>query len=1322
MAGKDYPIEGGYTSEDDKKLATDIADQILAGMGGKGKSKPITIKVGEFSKDFTKEFDKVDKIIAKRVKEIQKKVQNYTSNIKPDISGIKVFPKNQDKIDDAVSRARKKYGLSLNQEDSFEKQYTEHFKILGRLSEVKESRKAVKGIWDEEKTIATARTTIDLLKEQIDLEKKLLEINRQVNKYLPKSERVSDISEFEIENSEALLKQTPNALGTELLKQTEAAKKSIRKALSEYEKSSNELIAKGQFPENFEMPDLSQKFIEAEQAASEYLKTLGLIKEKSSAKELDVKRADKLLKENSNVDSLYKEISDIEAAASIAKDYFGALPADTQKRLGELTAIIEHLTQGNIASLPINEDGYNPVQAALDEIKSMDDTNPIFKTYQKISDALKVLGSSATEANGPVNDIKESLNSVEPNGNTEGQIKSTTEAFKELTAAEKEEAQVNPGGTGNVETSVNGISEIDKKTEAIEKLTEAKKEQNLVDQAKSKVDESRTNNIKEINQETSSLNELTEAKKEQKKIETPPTKSGLSNTSVPGAGSNSLEAEIDSAQKLAKVVSDITNNVEEKTNAFKTEQAIVTPILEGETSSAKSLSDQISLVKDSVESISSIKTSSKNPLEKIDSGVNSIDLERLEKLAGLSERLSASLSGIDTVKLPTAGRTGIVSDSDASAESAERVAKLNAEALKSKQSAAQLEAQTLAAEEKAYQEMERHEKAKIEREKAALSLAEQKRKIEAAAVAEQEKQRQIAIQSSEAEKSKAAELALQKELLYLDQQQAEYERLRSQYAKEGIDQAKSITAAIRNQEKAYNDMWLAAEKDSDKVWSYSQKKYKSAKTGGETGFFVDKPTNLDELQKAMRGLAMATSGILPESIKFNEQTKRMGFEAKNAAGDIQKYTVSLNHGSNELLLFQTQTVQAKSATQEFTNFVGTSAKKVLSYVFSFGSFYALWARLREGVGIIKEIDDSMTELKKVSDETAVTYEKFQKQAGEAGRKVAQSTSDMIQASADWKKMGYDLQESLTLASASSLYVNVGDNIDMAESTSDLISIMKAFKKNANDAIGIVDRLNAVSNNFAVTSKDLGNILNHSSSSLAAANTSLDKTIAMGAAMNEVLQDSSIAGSTLKVLSMRLRGAKVDLEAAGESTEGMAASTSKLRDKILALTNVDGTGGFDIMKDENTFKDIYDQMDGIAAKWKQMDDISRAGLLELIAGKNRAQGVSALLNNWSEAEAILQTSLTATGSAEAENEKYLESISGKVNQLKAQYQELWQATIDDDKIKFFVDLATSVTKLATDIGGLIPVVISLGAAFAGIKFAGKIFRLRDNECALLINAA
>ena len=79
-------------------------------------------------------------------------------------------------------------------------------------------------------------------------------------------------------------------------------------------------------------------------------------------------------------------------------------------------------------------------------------------------------------------------------------------------------------------------------------------------------------------------------------------------------------------------------------------------------------------------------------------------------------------------------------------------------------------------------------------------------------------------------------------------------------------------------------------------------------------------------------------------------------------------------------------------------------------------------------------------------------------------------------------------------------------------------------------------------------------------------------------------------TAFKTISMRIRGAKTELEEAGLETDGMVESTAKLREEILALTNVD------IMENDNTFKSTYQIMDELAAKWQDLSDIQQANSL------------------------------------------------------------------------------------------------------------------------------
>ena len=80
----------------------------------------------------------------------------------------------------------------------------------------------------------------------------------------------------------------------------------------------------------------------------------------------------------------------------------------------------------------------------------------------------------------------------------------------------------------------------------------------------------------------------------------------------------------------------------------------------------------------------------------------------------------------------------------------------------------------------------------------------------------------------------------------------------------------------------------------------------------------------------------------------------------------------------------------------------------------------------------------------------------------------------------------------------------------------------------------------------------------------------------------------------RTVSARLRGSETELKEMGEDTDGLVTSTSKLQALVKGIT------GFDIMKDKDTYKDIYDIVLGIGEKWKDLSDINRASLLEALA--------------------------------------------------------------------------------------------------------------------------
>ena len=207
----------------------------------------------------------------------------------------------------------------------------------------------------------------------------------------------------------------------------------------------------------------------------------------------------------------------------------------------------------------------------------------------------------------------------------------------------------------------------------------------------------------------------------------------------------------------------------------------------------------------------------------------------------------------------------------------------------------------------------------------------------------------------------------------------------------------------------------------------------------------------------------------------------------------------------------------------------------------------------------------------------------------------------------------------------------------------------------------------------------------------AANNTMDESIALITAANTVVQDPTVVGTAFKTISMRIRGAKTELEEAGLETEGMVESTATLRSEILALS------GVDIMENANEFKSTYKIMDELARKWGDLSDIQQATVTELIAGKRQGNIVSSLMTNFDTAREALDTSMNSAGSAMAEHEKWMQSVEAGINKVKAAWQSLSQSFLKSDFLRGLLGTASNLLDVfskLTDTFGALPTLATL----------------------------
>ena len=162
---------------------------------------------------------------------------------------------------------------------------------------------------------------------------------------------------------------------------------------------------------------------------------------------------------------------------------------------------------------------------------------------------------------------------------------------------------------------------------------------------------------------------------------------------------------------------------------------------------------------------------------------------------------------------------------------------------------------------------------------------------------------------------------------------------------------------------------------------------------------------------------------------------------------------------------------------------------------------------------------------------------------------------------------------------------------------------------------------------------------------------------------------------MKTLSARIRGSKSELVELGEDIEFLSEGTSKLRNEIKSLS------GVDIMIDKNNFKSTYQIIDELSTAYQGMVETSQARLAELLGGKNQANIVSALLENFDVARNTLRDSTDkADGSAEKELATSLDSINGKVAQLSATWQKFSTDFLESDTFKAVIDGANKFLQI------------------------------------------
>ena len=325
--------------------------------------------------------------------------------------------------------------------------------------------------------------------------------------------------------------------------------------------------------------------------------------------------------------------------------------------------------------------------------------------------------------------------------------------------------------------------------------------------------------------------------------------------------------------------------------------------------------------------------------------------------------------------------------------------------------------------------------------------------------------------------------------------------------------------------------------------------------------------------------------------------------------------------------------------------------------------------LSEAINHIKQLDTTMNGIAIVTDMTTAD---LWKQVG-AYSEMAQNFGVTIQGAYEVSKIyyqaGYDTNEVLTLTNET-LKLSKISGLDYATTTDYMMTAMRGFKLEMEDASRVVDVYSNLAANTAVSQQELAEAMTRTASSMESVGATFEETSAMIATMVAVTRESANnIGSAMKSIASRYGELTKD-PAALFDADGEAMSFNKVD---AALRSV----GITMQTVDHQFRDFTDVIIELAEKWDTLDSTSQRYIATQFAGNRQQSRFLALVSN---VELLKQNLANAENSEDVgtlQALKSLDSLESKINQVQVAYQQFYTTIGIENVWKNLLDSTTNV---------------------------------------------
>ena len=446
------------------------------------------------------------------------------------------------------------------------------------------------------------------------------------------------------------------------------------------------------------------------------------------------------------------------------------------------------------------------------------------------------------------------------------------------------------------------------------------------------------------------------------------------------------------------------------------------------------------------------------------------------------------------------------------------------------------------------------------------------------------------------------------------------------------------------------------------------------------------------------------------TFKTDEKNGTASAVYKTDDGSFKRITVGLENvakaGEDARYSMRGYVESVNQASGFSTALAGTLKSVLHGFTYMFSAYrivMRITSAFKEGFNTFKEYDSALTQISYTMDLNSKQLDNLGQSAIKMSQDLSMSLDNAMTVYKIYANMQTTPEEIQAIAKPTAILSNLSgaDTSTAADQVQGIIQqfnlLDKAAGQSAADvSMHVVDVLDKISANVAIDYAEGINVITEAVTQAGAvaydAGLSYEQLAAISAKVAErTREDGSTIGNAIKTIATRLSKVGKMPEYADEVDNATLSKASESLNKVgIAVYNADGS-----------YRELDVILSELHDKWDSLTDAQKANISFNIAATRQTAKFKNILEAWTGAMDLANEATDTSGNALANQEKYEDSIAGRLQKLSATASEFWVKLYNSDLTKGVISFLTSLMQMFNNLADA----IGAGkAAFVGLAGA------------------